>query len=81
MSQAIAPRRQRTRTLVLGLLRVDKVEPAGLDLAVDERTREAGAALPVRQPSVARGQRGTTYRISFALAWLSGSPFSATWFS
>ena len=67
------------RTVVLGLLLVDKVEALALELAVDERAREARAARRQHPPS--QNKAAGAYRSSFASAWLVGLPFSAQCFS
>ena len=72
---------KRGHTLILGLLPVDHVEAAGLDLAVDERTGKASPANAISATQTSEAEDCETYRSSLAVAWSSGWPFSATWFS
>ena len=52
----------------------------GLELAVDEGTRETGA-IDIDQYQLRKDGVKGAYRISFAFAWESGLPLAATWSS
>jgi hypothetical protein len=54
----------------------------GLNLAIDEGTDETSTWILYRKDMYVTNKiLKMTYMISLALAWLSGLPFAATWFS